>query len=646
MHSAKHGISKMTFSGLLVTLGIVFGDIGTSPLYVFKAILGGAETITPGFVLGALSCIIWTLTLQTTIKYVMITLKADNKGEGGIFSLFALIRKKARFAYIFAIAGGCALLADGIITPSITVSSAIEGLRFINKDIPVIPIVVIIITLLFSIQQFGTNFMGKAFGPIMFLWFTMLAVLGLSHIFTYPQVFLAFNPIYAIRFLVNEPNGFLLMGAVFLCTTGAEALYADLGHCGLKNIRVSWAYVKMTLILNYMGQAAWVLNGNATIDSNPFYGIMPQWFLIPGIIMATMAAIIASQALISGSFTLISEAISLNLWPKVRIKYPSEIKGQMYIASINNFLWVMCLFVVFYFQESSKMEAAYGLSITITMLMTTLLLANYLYQKRTPRLIIGVFLTTYLSIEIAFFMTNAMKFMHGGWVSILIAGILFVIMYSWFQARKIRNRFLRFYNLNDYIPIIQEMSTDKTIPKFATNLVFITRADKPFEIEHKNIYSIINKQPKRADIYWLLHIDTLDEPYVREYQVHHLIPGTLIRIDFRLGFKVAPRINKYFMQIVHELVENKEIDVLSRYDSLRKFSIAGDFKFVVIDRLPNYDIDFPFFQGLILDIYEVIKHIGITDVKSLGLDTNNVVNETVPLAVNITKTELVLKREY
>ena len=643
MHHPKQGISGLSVAGLLVTLGIVFGDIGTSPLYVYKAILSGAENITGDFVLGALSCVIWTLTLQTTVKYVIITLRADNNGEGGIFSLFALIRKKARYAYIFAIVGGCALLSDGVITPAVTVVSAIEGLRFINPGIPVIPIVVVIITLLFAAQQFGTNLMGKAFGPIMLGWFTMLGVLGLAQVVTNTSVFAAFNPWYAITFIVNEPNALVLLGAIFLCTTGAEALYSDLGHCGRKNIRVSWTYVKVTLILNYMGQSAWILNGNATFDCNPFFGIMPGWFLLPGVIMATLAAIIASQSLISGSYTLISEAISLNLWPKVQIKYPSEIKGQMYIGSITLFLWVACLFVVFYFQDSSKMEAAYGLAIVMTMLMTTLLLANYLFQKRTPRVLVALFLTVYLTIEFAFLLANGMKFMHGGWFPVMLATILFIIMYSWYQARKIRNRYLKFSDINEYIPIIQDLSQDKSIPKFATNLVLITRADKPNEIEHKNIYSIINKQPKRADVYWLLHIDTLDEPYTMEYKVHHLIPGTLIRIDFNLGFKVAPRINKYFMQIVQEMVEKNEIDHVSRYDSLKKHNVPGDFKFVIITRLPNYDTEFPFMDGLIMDLYEVIKHIGITEVKALGLDTNNVVSETVPLVVS-TKTDAKLKR--
>jgi len=643
MHHPKQGISGLSVAGLLVTLGIVFGDIGTSPLYVYKAILSGAENITGDFVLGALSCVIWTLTLQTTVKYVIITLRADNNGEGGIFSLFALIRKKARYAYIFAIVGGCALLSDGVITPAVTVVSAIEGLRFINPGIPVIPIVVVIITLLFAAQQFGTNLMGKAFGPIMLGWFTMLGVLGLAQVVTNTSVFAAFNPWYAITFIVNEPNALVLLGAIFLCTTGAEALYSDLGHCGRKNIRVSWTYVKVTLILNYMGQSAWILNGNATFDCNPFFGIMPGWFLLPGVIMATLAAIIASQSLISGSYTLISEAISLNLWPKVQIKYPSEIKGQMYIGSITLFLWVACLFVVFYFQDSSKMEAAYGLAIVMTMLMTTLLLANYLFQKRTPRVLVALFLTVYLTIEFAFLLANGMKFMHGGWFPVMLATILFIIMYSWYQARKIRNRYLKFSDINEYIPIIQDLSQDKSIPKFATNLVLITRADKPNEIEHKNIYSIINKQPKRADVYWLLHIDTLDEPYTMEYKVHHLIPGTLIRIDFNLGFMVAPRINKYFMQIVQEMVEKNEIDHVSRYDSLKKHNVPGDFKFVIITRLPNYDTEFPFMDGLIMDLYEVIKHIGITEVKALGLDTNNVVSETVPLVVS-TKTDAKLKR--
>ncbi|MFZ4401996.1 MAG: KUP/HAK/KT family potassium transporter [Bacteroidales bacterium] len=632
-----HGhITKLSAAGLLITLGIVYGDIGTSPLYVLKAIIAGSSVIDKNNIFGALSCVIWTLTLQSTVKYIIITLRADNKGEGGIFSLFALIRKRAKWAYVLAIVGGCALLADGIITPAITVTSSIEGLRMIIPKVNVIPIVVVIITFLFVIQQFGTNFLGKSFGPMMFIWFAMLSILGISQIIMYPTIFHAFNPYYAYKFLAENPNGFILLGAVFLCTTGAEALYSDLGHCGIKNIRMTWIFVKTSLILNYLGQGAWILSNSETMvrATNPFFAIMPSWFLIVGIIISTIAAIIASQALISGSFTLISEAISLNFWPKVRINYPTNIKGQMYISSINWLLWAGCLFVIFHFKESSNMEAAYGLAITITMLMTTLLLGVYLHYLHVPKYIISIFLLVYLSIEGSFLAANLNKFMHGGWVSLLIAGVLFVVMYIWFHGRRIKNSFIEFVHIQKYLEILKSLHSDESIPKISTNLVYITRAARKSEIESKIMYSIFNKQPKRADVYWLIHVDIVDEPYEMSYSVNQLIPKILYRIDFKLGFKVQPRVNLYFRQVIEEMAKNNEIDVSSHYHSLRQFNIMADFRFVIIDRIQNYDFDFAPFKQFLMNLYSFVKRFGITEVRSLGLDTSNVIIEQVPLIID------------
>ncbi len=629
-------ISTVSAAGLLVTLGIVFGDLGTSPLYVMRAIIAGADTISHNFILGALSAVFWTLTLQTTVKYVIITLRADNKGEGGIFSLFALLRKKAKWAYMFAIIGGCALLADGVITPSITIVSAVEGLININPRIPVIPIVLIIITALFVIQALGTKAVGRSFGPIMFIWFFMLGVLGLVQIIDYPAIINALNPQYAYYFITKSPHGFVLLGAVFLCTTGAEALYSDLGHCGLKNIRITWTYVKLALVLNYLGQGAWILKHPEKIlyDTNPFFAMMPSWFLMTGIIIATAAAIIASQALISGSYTLISEAISLNFWPKIKINYPTNIKGQMYISSINWILYFCCVFVIMFFQKSSNMEAAYGLSITVTMLMTTVLLSIYLYYHRIPVYMLVVLLVVYGSIEGTFLIANLNKFIHGGWFTILLGGFLFIVMYIWFNGRKIKNSFIEFIKIENYFDVIREISADHSIPKYATNLVFLTKANKSTDIESKIIYSILNKQPKRADVYWLLHVDILDEPHILEYKVTHLIPDVLIKVDFKIGFKVQPRVNLFFRQVIEEMNKNHEIDLLSRYESLRRFNIMGDFRFVVIDRIQNYDFDFPRREQFIMDLYSIFKHFGISEVRSLGLDTSNVTVEAVPLFID------------
>jgi len=640
-------VQNLTLGGLIVTLGIVYGDIGTSPLYVLRAIVAGLPELMEGFSLGALSCVFWTLTLQTTIKYVVITLRADNKGEGGIFSLYALLRKKKikengvekkrMIPVMLAIIGASALIADGIITPSITVVSAVEGLKAFNSETQVLPIVFAIIAFLFLIQQFGTDFVGKSFGPIMFFWFLMLGVLGLINIMVYPAIIKAFSPHYAYRLLTAYPHGFLILGAVFLCTTGAEALYSDLGHCGLANIPSSWIYVKTCLILNYLGQGAWILMHVETItpEINPFFAMMPQKFLMIGIILSTMAAVIASQALISGSYTIFSEAILFNFWPKMRIKYPTNIKGQMYIPAVNWMLCVCCMFVIGYFQESAKMEAAYGLSITITMLMTTCLLSYYMRDNGISLPVVAFFFTVYLSIESSFLIANLFKFMHGGWLTVLLAGLIASVMYVWFEAREIKKKFTRFETIRKYYEIIEDMRNDTSIPKYSTNLVYLTRADRKTDVEYKIIYSLINKHPKRADIYWLVHVHILDDPHTSDYYVESLIPNLFFRIEFRIGFRVNPRINLFLRQVIQDMIKRNEVDITSRYESLKKHHVPGDFRFVLIDRIPNVDIDFSPFERLIMHVYGILKKISITEVKAFGLDTSNVTVEEVPMSVDI-----------
>lgn len=644
--SDHHKLSKVSLAGLLVTLGIIYGDIGTSPLYVVKAIVSD-KIITKELIFGGLSCIFWTLTLQTTLKYVIITLRADNNGEGGIFSLYALIRRRRPYLIFPAIVGGCALLADGVITPPVSVSSAIEGLLILNPNIPTIPIVITIITTLFIIQRVGTSIVGKAFGPIMTIWFSMLAILGVNWAVKYPEVLHAVNPYYAYNLLVNYPEGYWLLGAVFLCTTGAEALYSDLGHCGKKNIRVSWMFVKTTLILNYLGQGAWLLQyeGKKFHEINPFFGLMPQWFLIPGIIIATLAAIIASQALISGSFTLISEALRLNVWPKVRLKYPTEAKGQLYVPSANWILWAGCIAVVLYFEESARMEAAYGLAITIAMLMTTVLLVNYLRKIKTPRIFTALLLLIYLPIELSFLLANLRKFEHGGWVTVLISCIFIGVMWVWYKGRKIKNRLTEFVKLRDYIPILQQLSNDTSIPKYATHLVYLTSADSVMEIESKVVYSILQKQPKRADIYWFVHIHVDDQPYTMEYKVDHIASHDIIKIDFRLGFRVEQKINFYFRKVVEELMKNHEVDVTSRYASLSKLNITGDFRFVVLKRHLSYENDLGVYESLIMDAYSVLDSLSLSEEKAFGLDTSSVTIEKVPMVIAPLK-EFKLKRVY
>jgi KUP system potassium uptake protein len=639
----KHNFNKVSAAGLLIALGIIYGDIGTSPLYVLSAIING-KPIDDLLIFGGLSCIIWTLTLQTTFKYVILTLQADNKGEGGIFSLYTLVRRQKKWLVFPAMLGGAALLADGMITPPISITSAIEGLKNIPvfNDIhqnTIIIIVISILVVLFFMQQFGTNSIGKMFGPVMFIWFAMLAALGIGNMFSAMNVLHAFNPYWAIKLLTVYPSGFWILGAVFLCTTGAEALYSDLGHCGRGNIRISWIFVKACLILNYLGQGAWLLNHkgmtftNGVNMQNPFYAIMPDWFLLWGIVIATIAAIIASQALISGSFTLISEAIRLDLWPRMKIKYPTEAKGQLYIPGINTLLFVGCCGIVLYFRSSGAMEAAYGLAITLCMLATTVLFSNFLVSKRRPPILIWIYLFVYIGIESAFMIANLDKFPHGGFVTLIIGGGLFGVMYVRHRAKKIKNRYVEFVRVEEYIPKIEELSNDSSVTKYATHLVYLTSASNPKEIEHKIMYSILRGKPKRADIYWFVHVQTLDDPYTSEYSVEHIIPNDIIRVEFRLGFRMQPRLNLMFKKVVEDLVANREVNITSRYESQQRNNMVGDFQFIVMEKFMSQDNELPFSEDLIMRLYFWLKELGVNESKSFGLEQSNVAVEKFPLIV-------------
>mgnify|MGYP000768453695 FL=1 len=634
--SAACNHNKVSFWGLLITLGIVFGDIGTSPLYVMKAVLHTGETIDQRTILGALSCIIWTLTLQTTIKYVCVALRADNNGEGGILALYALLRRlKSKWIYILAIIGASTLLADGIITPAITVTTAIEGLESISPHLPVIPITLAIITIIFFVQRFGTESIGKSFGVFMLLWFLLLGIVGIISITSYTLILKAFNPYYAALLLAKSPQWFLILGAVFLCTTGAEALYSDLGHCGRKNITISWAFVKTMLILNYLGQGAWVLSHVQTASTvNPFFSIMPQSMLFFAIIMATGAAIVASQALISGTFSILSEAMNLHFWPRMRIKHPTQVKGQLYIPVINLAMYIGVVLIILLFRDSSHMEAAYGLAITITMLMTTLLLGSYLHTKGVSRLIMILFIGAYCTIEGIFLAANLSKFLAGGWCTMLIGGILFLMMYVWIRAIKIRNHYISSKPLDDYYQIISDIKADMSIPKYASNLVYINHASKEGTVDDKLVYSIINKQPKRADHYWLINMDFVDTPDTLEYDCKVLIPNTLYNITMHIGFRIEPRVSLYLRQVVEDLVANKKVDLTSNYPSLRKNGISGDFRFIIIHRVYYPENSVNRQQNLLMNFYALISKIGIDEPKALGLDTSMVMVERVPLIID------------
>lgn len=633
---SKQHHHALSFAGVIITIGIIFGDIGTSPLYVLKSICG-ERTITEQLILGGLSCVFWTLTLQTTIKYVIITLRADNKGEGGIFSLYTLVRRKKKWLIVPAMIGGAALLADGIITPPISVASAVEGLSYFDKDIDTIPIVIGILIFIFIIQQFGTKFVGRAFGPVMLIWFLMLGGLGVITIGTNWGVLNALNPMHAVDLLVNYPKGFWLLGAVFLCTTGAEALYSDLGHCGRENIRISWIFVKIMLLLNYFGQGAYLLShqGETIHGKNPFYSIVPEQFMLPAIIIATAAAIVASQALISGSFTLINEAIRLNLWPRVKVNFPSDIKGQLYIPSINWMLLIGCIGVVLYFRESSNMEAAYGLSIVLAMLSTSILLAFYMAKKHWNIFFRIGLLSIFFIVEGGFMVAQIEKFPEGGFITLIIAACLIGLMFIIHKSKIIRTSYIEFVKIKNYLPTIQKLSQDEEIPTYATHLVYLTSAERVDEVESKAFYSIFEQQPKRAERYWFVHVHTTDEPYTQEYKVTIHDKEDLIRIDFKLGFRVQPKLDTMFKQVVEDLVQSKEIEIRSRYACEYHHSDhIGDFKFVVIRKFLSNDNELPWVQKVVMNAYFFIKNLSLTEKNEFGLDPSSFVEENFPYVIS------------
>lgn len=638
-----HQLRRLSAAGLLVTLGIIYGDIGTSPLYVFKSIIG-ERPITDQLVYGAISCVFWTLTLQTTFKYIVLTLQADNKGEGGIFSLYALVYRYRHWLYFPAALGAATLLADGIITPPISVSSAIEGLNGVHGlESVIVPgngltigIVVAIISLLFFFQQFGTRVVGSSFGPIMLCWFLMIMIFGIIQTSHYPAILAAVNPAYAYDLLLHYPKGFWLLGAVFLCTTGAEALYSDLGHCGRKNIQVSWIFVKLALLLNYFGQAAWLLHsGRKSLDGlNPFYELMPHWFLLPGIVIATLATIIASQALISGSFTLISEAVSMNFWPRITIKYPTNIRGQIYIPSINWILWAGCVGMMLYFKDSAKMEAAYGFSITVAMLMTTTLMFYYMkFVKKWSPWIIGTVLAIFLSVEVSFFIANVAKIKQR-WMFLIFEIALVFIMYIWFKARKITNRFLQFDNIQKYVPALHALSENTAEPKYATHLVYLSKANNRRSIEKRIMDSIFGRRPKRADVYWFIHIDRTDEPYTMEYSVEEIEHDKVIRVEFRLGFRIQPRINLFFRKVLEEMLEQHQLELNDAgIQQLNKLDIKADIRYVMIQRFLSIENEFSAKDGFILNTYFAVNQLAQSDKKAFGLDGSDTAIEMTPLLV-------------
>jgi KUP system potassium uptake protein len=595
----------------------------------------GKEVINETMVLGGLSCIFWTLTLQTTIKYVILTLQADNKGEGGIFSLFALLRRRFPYLLIGAVIGGAAILADGIIAPPISVSSAVEGLRYLKPDIQTVPIVIVILTGIFMFQRAGTHIVGRAFGPVMLVWFCMLAVLGINQLILNPQVLKAINPYYMFEFISSSKESFVLLGAVFLCTTGAEALYSDLGHCGKKNVRAGWLFVKTCLLANYFGQGAWLLSqtGKTLGDQRPFFSVMPDWFLPVGIIIATFATIIASQAVISGSFTLVSEGIRLHLFPKFTVKFPSKIKGQIYIPAVNQALLVGCIGMVLYFQESAKMEAAYGLAITIAMLMTSILLFHYLKYKGWNMILVWAIMLVFFTVESSFLFANLTKFFHGGFFTVMIASLVIALMFTCFRGGKITKSMVTKVKIDSVSHQLKSLSRDTTLPKYCTHLIYLSKVKNDDEVESVVLHSILQKRPKRADFYWFVNVDVTDEPYTMEYKVNIIEKDDLIKVRFRLGFKVQQKISYYLRLVIEDMVKNHEINLDPYYHGFSDKKQLGDFRFVIIEEEISQENELPLLDSLVMKAYYWVRKTAASPDRWFGLDYSMVTYELVPVVI-------------
>jgi len=650
MSSSK--MKKVTAGGLLVAMGVVYGDIGTSPLYVMKALVednGGLRTLTPDFILGSVSLVFWTLTLLTTIKYVLIALNADNHGEGGIFSLYTLVRKNSRYLIIPAIIGGAALLADGVLTPAVTVTTAIEGLRgipvffdrFGNDQSIIVGITLAILLVLFALQRFGTEFVGKAFGPIMLGWFTFLGIVGVMNFAGDLSVIRALDPRYAINLLFSPDNsaGLFILGNIFLATTGAEALYSDLGHVGKKNIYASWPYIKICLMLNYFGQAAWLLQvyQNPTYQEienlNPFFQALPQGWTVFGVSFATLAAIIASQALLSGSFTLVSEAIKLKLLPRMQIIYPGASIGQMYIPALNTLLWIACSGVVLFFRTSTHMEAAYGLAITVTMLMTTVLLYFYLHQNKKTRFLAPFITLFFAVIEGIFFISSATKFFHGGYVAILLACLIIGVMLIWEWGNRIQENAAEEVALSTYIPQLKQLREDDSLPLSQTNVVFMVPKLQDDQIGQQFIYSILDKRPKRAKVYWFVNVEVTDEPYTKKYEVSMADTDFIVKLKLYLGFRVPQEVNLYIRQIIQELMKDGRLPLQPQRYSLTPGRNVGDFQFVMIEEELSNATALSKWQKQVMQTKLFIKRHTISPERWFGLEYSDVVHETVPLVI-------------
>ncbi|MBQ6314665.1 MAG: KUP/HAK/KT family potassium transporter, partial [Mogibacterium sp.] len=655
--------NKFSMGMFLVTIGIVYGDIGTSPMYVMKSILegnGGIANVSETFIVGSLSLVIWTITLLTTIKHVLIALKADNHGEGGIFALYSLVKQCGGWLIIPTMIGGCTMLADGVLTPAVTVTTAVEGLRSIeimdkilgDGQFLVLVITVTIVTALFLIQRNGTSAIGRLFGPVMLIWFLFLGITGIWMSLGNLWIIKALNPLYAVRVLFSPENkaGLMILGSVFLCTTGAEALYTDMGHVGRENIMFSWPFVKVCLILNYMGQCAWIIRNitNTKLageaDLNPFYMMLPEALRPVSIILSALAAIIASQALISGSYTLVHEAASLDLMPHLNVRYPSDTKGQIYVPIINKILWVLCIAVILYFRSGSRMENAYGLAITISMLMMTVMFTIYIGACKNMKIGATLFALIFFALEGIFFISSLGKFAVGGYVAVILSLAILFIMISWYRGTQIERMQKILLPFRDYIGAVEGLKEDEETPLCANNLVYIAKGDNLEEIDRDILYSILDKDPKRADAYWFISVNTTNQPYQREYEVETFGTDFIFRVNLNLGFKVKQSVNIYLRQIVHDLLATGELPPQKKEHSIYGSSNVGSFKFCMLRKMMPLEDDLSTIDNILIHTKYHIRRVAGSPAKWFGLDTSNLIIEYVPLFLPKRNTQERLER--
>lgn len=644
---------RFTLGMAIVALGVVYGDIGTSPLYTAQTFLagqGGLANMNREAVYGMLSLVFWSITLITTVKYVFVAMRTDNKGEGGIFALYSLIRRRGAWLAIPAMLGGAAFLADSVLTPAVSISSAVEGLRtiaifrpiFLENENLSMMITIVIIVLLFSVQQRGTERIGKVFGLVVMIWFAFLALVGIMNIGDNWSVFEALNPMYGIHFLFSSHNvpGLALMGTIFLSTTGAEALYSDMGHVGRGNVYVTWPFIKVALILNYFGQGSWMLrhqNDKAlwSIEGlNPFFQMLGPNLRYVAVILSVTAGIIASQALITGAFTMVSEATNLNWMPHLQVRYPARTRGQLYIPVVNFVLCIATLTVLLVFRDSEHISGAYGLALTITMIATTTLLAVHMwYQKKRVGAVI--FAVLFLIIEIMFLISSMAKFMHGGWFTMLLGFIILVIMLTWKDGTRIERSQRLHMKPKDFLPVLDKLHSDFRIPYFADNIVYLTSDREMKRLDTGIFFSIFADHPKRARAWWAVSVETDDAPFTREYCVENFGTDYLFRVKIKLGFKVSPSVPAYLHQIMHDLSHTGELPrQKSVYPKVDADPDIGPIRYVLLHKALMPESNISVREALSLRMKYAIRHIAGTPVKWFGLAPYNPVVEVQPLFVS------------